>query len=403
MRRTAPAVALFFLSPLVAEYLLGDFTLTMLPLLILLAPMYGGGALVIREVTRRTGRGWPTMVLLALAYGVFEEGLTTQSLFDPGYAGAHLLDHGFVPALGIAIPWTLDVLALHTVWSISVPIALVEEATVRRTTPWLRTPGLVAGCVLLALGAAGTTAISYGTDRFIAPWPRLAAVVLVVVALVVAAFRVPRTVSPRPGVAPGPWTVFGVALAGGVLFMGVAKVLPTWPGVVAMLVAFGGVGAALVGWSRRSGWDGRHRLAAAAGGLLTYAWHSFLMEPVRGGGDVITPVSHAVFALAAVALLLWEVRHLPRRAAVPAPAAGSADLSGTRSASAGGSVDLAGTRPAPGGGDVEGVRSSPGGGSVDLLRAQPAPGGTSAQPAPAGGDVDLEGVRQGSPRAGSMG
>jgi hypothetical protein len=34
----APAIALFFLSPLVAEYLLGDFTLAQLTFLILLAP-----------------------------------------------------------------------------------------------------------------------------------------------------------------------------------------------------------------------------------------------------------------------------------------------------------------------------------------------------------------------------
>ncbi len=67
-----PAIALYFLAPLVAEYLLGDFPLTYLPLLLLLAPMYGGGALLIREVTRRLGRGWPTMMVLALAYGVFE-------------------------------------------------------------------------------------------------------------------------------------------------------------------------------------------------------------------------------------------------------------------------------------------------------------------------------------------
>ncbi|MGH3813749.1 MAG: hypothetical protein ACRDUV_15065 [Pseudonocardiaceae bacterium] len=26
-----------------------------------LAPLYGGGAVVVREVTRRSGRGWPTM------------------------------------------------------------------------------------------------------------------------------------------------------------------------------------------------------------------------------------------------------------------------------------------------------------------------------------------------------
>src|SRR5690242_1417016 len=102
MRRVAPAFVLIFLSPFVAEFLLGDFPVTMLPSLLFLAWMYGCGALLIRELTRRAGRGWPTMALLALAFGVLEEGLVTQSLFNPNYVNAHLLDEGFVPSLGIA-------------------------------------------------------------------------------------------------------------------------------------------------------------------------------------------------------------------------------------------------------------------------------------------------------------
>src|SRR5215468_9143423 len=89
MRRVGPAIALYFLAPLVAEFLLGDFPVTMLGLLLLLGPMYGGGAILIREVVRRTGRGWPSIVLLGLAYGIVEEAFTTESLFDPGYVDAH--------------------------------------------------------------------------------------------------------------------------------------------------------------------------------------------------------------------------------------------------------------------------------------------------------------------------
>lgn len=91
MRRRAPAFALYFLAPFVAEFLLGDFPLTDLPLILALAPLYGGGALLIRETIRRSGRGWPTMVLLSLAFGVFEEGILTQSLFNPDYVGAMVL------------------------------------------------------------------------------------------------------------------------------------------------------------------------------------------------------------------------------------------------------------------------------------------------------------------------
>ena len=70
MRRLLPALGLFFLAPLIAEFLLGNLPITMLGSLVVLAPLYGGGALLIREVARRTGRGWASIVVLALAYGI---------------------------------------------------------------------------------------------------------------------------------------------------------------------------------------------------------------------------------------------------------------------------------------------------------------------------------------------
>jgi hypothetical protein len=75
LRRVAPALGLFFLSPLVGEFLLGNVSIDALPIGLTMAPMYGGGAVLIREVARRAGKGWPTMILLALAFGAIEEGL----------------------------------------------------------------------------------------------------------------------------------------------------------------------------------------------------------------------------------------------------------------------------------------------------------------------------------------
>jgi len=376
LRRVAPAIALYFLSPLVAEFLLGDFSLAQLTFVLALAPAYGGAAVVIRELTRRAGRGWPTIILLALAYGVVEEGLETQSLFNPDYLNAHLLDHGFVPALGIAIPWTLFVLALHTVWSVSTPIALVEEWTTRRTTPWLRLPGLIVFAVLAVAGAVFTFAISYADGHFMASPAQLTTAAVVAVALIVIAFRLPRTAAPAPaasapaapasaapalaapapaagavpahtvvaatsagsapaaaapgasapvvssavaasGRAPRPGVVLVAILgAGFVLFVGDA--LPAVFGAILLAVALAGAGLVILRWSRMPGWDGRHRLATAAGALLTYAWHSFLMQPVVKSSPTLVVVSHAVFALAAVLLLLFEARRVRARQVTPA-------------------------------------------------------------------------------------
>ena len=328
MRRIAPAFALFFLAPLVAEFMLGDFPVTYLPLLLFLGPMYGGGAVLVREVARRTGRGRPTIVLLALAYGVFEEGITTQSLFDPAYAHAHLLDRGFVPALGIAVPWTLFVLALHTVWSISVPIALVEGfAPARHTTPWLRKPGLVVASVLFVVGSLATFASSYAADHFLAPWPALVVVLLVVVALIAVALRLPRRTARLASAAPSPWLVFIAALAVGAVFI-LGFRLPTWIAVAVLVVDFVAATAAVLTWSRRVGWGDRHRLGLVAGALLTYTWRAFTTHPLAGDGPVVTPVSHVLFALAALALLTVEVARLDR---APAPVRRQVELTGAMS------------------------------------------------------------------------
>lgn len=51
--RVGPVLGLFFLAPLAGEFLLGNLPVTMFWLIIVLAPIYGGGALLIREVSRR--------------------------------------------------------------------------------------------------------------------------------------------------------------------------------------------------------------------------------------------------------------------------------------------------------------------------------------------------------------
>src|ERR1700754_3872680 len=95
-RRIAPAIGLFFLSPLVGEFLLGNVAIDALPGG-LMAPMYGGGAVLVREAARRAGKGWPTIFLLALAYAVIEEGLVCQTLFNPSYFGFNLLREAYIP------------------------------------------------------------------------------------------------------------------------------------------------------------------------------------------------------------------------------------------------------------------------------------------------------------------
>ncbi|GHJ43798.1 hypothetical protein Cs7R123_11400 [Catellatospora sp. TT07R-123] len=318
MRRVAPAIALYLLAPFVAEFLLGDFPITMILLILPLSTMYGGGALFIRELARRTGRGWPTILLLALAFGVVEEGLLTQSLYNPDYVGAHLLDEGFVPALGIAVPWTLFVLAIHVIWSIGAPISLVEEAAGdRRDQPWLRGPGFAASIAVFAAGCVAIFSFSYADGQFMASAAQLAAAALVAVALVVAAFAVPRRVRPATGAVPGPRAVFAAAIGAGLVLFG-AELLPTWVGVAVVAVDLAVLGWLVRRWSARDSWGAWHRFALAAAALLTYAWHAFFQLPVQGGQATVNLVTHIVFALVALGVIGYAARRVHRTARFPA-------------------------------------------------------------------------------------
>src|SRR5437868_2902398 len=91
MRRYAPVFVLFVLSPLVAEVLFGATPISRLGSLVVVAPLYGGGVVFIRELARRRGPGWWRIALLGAAYGVVEEGLAIQSMFNPDLFNAGIV------------------------------------------------------------------------------------------------------------------------------------------------------------------------------------------------------------------------------------------------------------------------------------------------------------------------
>lgn len=304
--RVAPAITLFFVAPLVAEYLLGDLPIKMLGALVILAPMYGGGALLIREAVRRTGRGWPSIFVLAFAYAVFEEAFTTQSLFNPNYLhlNLHLLRPAYIPALGIGAWWTIFVLTLHTVWSISVSIALAEALVPdRATTPWLGRIGLTVTGILFALAAVASTRFEIKHDQFVASKAQFAWSAILCVIVILAAFRLPVRSAPRTsGWTPSPWLVGAAALVAGSIFLLVPGAWG-WRAVgIYVLLDLTMIATASV-LSHREGWNGQHRLALAGGAALAYAWHAFLHPPVVGNAGISFRIGNAIFAAALILLL----------------------------------------------------------------------------------------------------
>ncbi len=305
------AVTLFFVAPLVAEYLLGDFPITFLSPLILMAPMYGGGALLIRELTRRSCRGWPTILLLGCAYCLIEEGYTTQTLFNPDAFGLHLhlLAPAWIPALGIGGWWTLFMLNIHAFWSIGVSIALVEGLFPSRAgTPWLGKVGLSVAAVLFAAGVYANTAYSIHHFHFVASAAQFTVTGVICVLFVVAAFLLPASKpQQRPGAVPPPWIV-GLAafLFGAAVFF--APIQLNWVAVAWILAA--DLVFLLLVWvfSRYKGWSPFHTFSIAAGGAVFYGVHAFMQGSVVPTPKRIVLLSHALCLVLTLAFIATAVR-----------------------------------------------------------------------------------------------
>jgi hypothetical protein len=346
-RSIPAALTLFFIAPLVAEYLLGDFPITLLSPLILMTPFYGGGALLIRELARRTGRGWPTILLLGVAYALIEEGYTTQTLFNTNAIGLHLhlLTPAWIPALGTGAWWTLFMLNVHPFWSIGVSIALVEGLFPSRDhSPWLGNIGLSVAALLFVLGGCASTAYSIRHYHFVASTTQFTVTGIVCVLFVVAAFLVPTNLPhTRPGAAPSPW-LSGLAafLLGFVVFLApvFTVVLAATRGAAAARMNFFDPSNANLGWvavawilvadllfllplwffSRRKSWTALHTFSIGAAGALVYGVHAFMGKPVVPAPKGVVLLSHVLCLVLALVVGALGVRQIKAFASAGASA-----------------------------------------------------------------------------------
>src|SRR5690606_10471673 len=135
------AWSLVVITPLAAELTFGSTPLRMAYLVLLWVPIYGAGVLLIRELVRRAGRGWPSILLLGIAYGMLEDGIGLQALTSPRLYDA--AEWGMRVG-GVNLAYWEATAIYHTVFSVAIPIALTEllfSSHGRR--PYLRTGGLV--------------------------------------------------------------------------------------------------------------------------------------------------------------------------------------------------------------------------------------------------------------------
>ena len=317
MRGVGAAICLFFLTPLTAEYLLGDIPITNVGALVALAPMYGGGAILIRELVRRTNRGWVSFALLALAYAAIEEALIDQSLFNPHFLGLRLLDYGYLPSLGTAFPWLIYVLGIHVVWSMAVPIGLTEALFAEsEPKPWLGRIGLGVAVLLLLAGGILVGLFQRHGDPF-RNSPMQSAVSLILIALlVIAAFRIPRA-EPAPSLIAAPASLvggLGFVLGWAVLLaysVGHSRGWP-WPATVLAQLIASGLLILFVHWATQARrWTAMSAWGAATGGMLVYAGYGYVIQHAFGHDSDMVP--HSLLVLFFILLAIGAGLKVARR------------------------------------------------------------------------------------------
>lgn len=292
--RVRAAWTLALLTTLCAEL---TFTAVAVPaswiLLPLLLVMYGAGVLLIRELTVRVGGGWPSLVVLGVAYELAEDGLGLQALNSPNMYGA--AEWG-LRAFGINWTYWDSQIGIHVVLSVLLSVMIADMLFPRlRGRAYLRTPGLVVTGALAVLGVIGLRFIIAGSEDpgYHLAWGWTVAYLVLIVVLAWVALRVlPQRFGPAPAPstrsAPRP-VVVGV-VAGYLTMAFLTTLLPLGLGPVllfgdAMAPGFrlfaGAATAIMAGWlivvwRRAADWSDTHRLWLAGGILVS---HTAFMIP----------------------------------------------------------------------------------------------------------------------------
>jgi hypothetical protein len=283
-------ICLVVLAPLIAELAWGSTRFTEAWALLLFGPGYAGAALLIREVVRRRGLGWASVLLFGAAYGLAEEGLALQSLTS---TGMYPIADWAPRVAGINTAYTVMVLPYHAVFSIALPILLVDLLfPAHRRSPYLRTRSLICSALALILGLGLMRLIAAFKDPgYQVPLPAAAAIVGLIAGFVWLALRRPANAAPLTRWHPPSPTV--VALCGAaavVLYLGLLIPMPgathsaythggyQWLPLLAVPIAAAAATLALRPLARAD-WTDAHRAALLGGALVAHTVIGLMTYP----------------------------------------------------------------------------------------------------------------------------
>src|SRR5689334_20748359 len=140
-RRMAPAVTLALLAPLLAEILPGATRFSAIFVFPIEVCVWGIGAVLIREIVRRKGLGWPSLLLLALVLAIAEECLIQQTSLAP--LVIQLKGQVYARAYGVNYVYLLWALIYEAVYVVLLPVLLAELLfPERRSEGWMSRGGI---------------------------------------------------------------------------------------------------------------------------------------------------------------------------------------------------------------------------------------------------------------------
>lgn len=240
---------LALLSPVMAEMLSGSSPPVEFFLgfgFLFLIPLYGGGVLLVRELTLRWDKGWATVIILGAAYGIIEEGIAVKSFFDPGW-----VDLGELGVYGRFLEvnwvWSVWLTVFHSMVSITLPILMLGIWYPRlRREPVLTPKQFKAVGWLFVIDVVFCFFLIMSVQDYVPPPLQYAACFVAVYLLYTLARKVPKDLvsarHPMPSWRPVVFLALGFAmmLAGMVFGMGSWESMhPTVPILMLLLACAG--------------------------------------------------------------------------------------------------------------------------------------------------------------------
>lgn len=300
--------------------------------------LYGAPALLARDLVRRLGWGWPSLLVLFAALGVVQACLIDQSLFAADYLDydgwVENREPTLIAALGISGSNAYSFLVGHLIFSFAAPTALAESWAPRRArTPWLGPVGTVLAVLAYLLAAAlilGDPESHSGSAAQLLGAGAVVLVLLVLAALLGSARRRNDAVrhdgaqdhgafgggadrraeetalsgeSAQGRDAVGRRIPLWLVVVGGLVAGLVPDFLPpTWGGLALSTAVTAALGAGILLMARRADWTVRHAAAVGLGLLLERGLLAFTYFPLAGEVGAAAKYGHNIVMLVVVLL-----------------------------------------------------------------------------------------------------